>query len=459
MRVGIIDTGVANLASITAALDRLCAAHRFIKTPADATGCTQLVLPGVGAFGAAIQRLRARELDAVVHAAVQSGMPVLGVCLGMQVLFDSSAESPGAHGLGVFEGTCRRLPEGQRVPHLGWNWVQHVNGAGVVASGHAAYANSFAVFDAPGADAVAWSRHGAPFVAAVERGSVLACQFHPELSGRWGAALLQRWLRGTKSTVPGGNGEVAGAVHRIIPCLDVRDGRVVKGVRFQQLRDAGNPVERAACYERQGADELVMLDIAATPRERETQLEVVRAVRRVLSIPLTVGGGIRGVRDVRNLLAAGADKVSVNTAALLRPSLLTELAAAFGRQCIVLAIDARRINDGWEALMRSGGQSSRRDAVEWAAEGVARGAGEILLTSWDRDGTRRGSDEGLLQATASRVSVPVIASGGIGTPDDVVQAVQAGADAVLAASIFHDGDETVGAVKEALAARGLAVRR
>ncbi|MCU0690309.1 MAG: imidazole glycerol phosphate synthase subunit HisF [Polyangiaceae bacterium] len=246
---------------------------------------------------------------------------------------------------------------------------------------------------------------------------------------------------------------------RIIPCLDVRDGRVVKGVRFQGLRDAGDPAERAAAYEQQGADELVLLDVSATPEGRGNALETVRRVRAVLSIPLTVGGGVRAVGDAAALLEAGADKVSINTAAVRNPGILTELRDRFGRQCVVLALDAAsRGALSWEVVVRSGTERTAMDAIAWAREAVQRGAGEILLTSWDRDGTRSGYDTQLLAAVARAVPVPVIASGGAASAEHLALALRAGASAVLAASIFHDGDTTVAQVKDVLVHEGLEIR-
>ncbi|MFN3199738.1 MAG: imidazole glycerol phosphate synthase subunit HisF [Bradymonadia bacterium] len=245
----------------------------------------------------------------------------------------------------------------------------------------------------------------------------------------------------------------------MIPCLDVRDGRVVKGVKFQGLRDAGDPVERARAYAAQGADELVMLDVSATPEGRATAVETVRALRAVLDIPLTVGGGVRSVEAAAKLLAAGADKVAVNTAAVERPALLTELAEQFGRQCVVLAADAaRREGGGWEVVTRSGKHRTGIDAVSWAEQAVEAGAGEILLTSWDRDGTGAGYDLSLLQTITGKVPVPVIASGGAKTPEHLLQALDAGAQAVLAATIFHDDHFTVGDIKQALIEAGAQVR-
>ena len=247
---------------------------------------------------------------------------------------------------------------------------------------------------------------------------------------------------------------------RIIPCLDVRDGRVVKGVRFKGLRDAGSPPELAAEYERQGADEITLLDVSATPEGRGTALETVRAVREGLALPLTVGGGVRTADHAGALLDAGADKVGVNTAAVKRPELLEEMAERFGCQCTVIAIDAAGCEEGgWEVVTLSGRERTGIDAVAWAREASDRGAGEILLTSWDRDGTKSGYDLELMSAISSRVEVPVIASGGAASAEHMVEAVEAGADAVLAASIFHYGETTVADLKKIMADSGVEVRR
>jgi imidazole glycerol-phosphate synthase subunit HisF len=246
---------------------------------------------------------------------------------------------------------------------------------------------------------------------------------------------------------------------RIIPCLDVDAGRVVKGTGFVDLRDAGDPVELAARYDAAGADELVLLDITATSDTRETVVDLARRVADELFIPFTIGGGIRSVADAQAVLDAGADKVSVNSAVLRRPELIDELAARFGAQCVVLAIDAKaRPGHGWEAYLAGGRTATGRDAVAWAAEGAARGAGEILLTSMDRDGTSAGYDLALTAAVAEAVEVPVIASGGAGGVDDLRAALEAGADAVLCASILHYGSLTVGEIKASLAGAGLPVR-
>ncbi len=256
-----------------------------------------------------------------------------------------------------------------------------------------------------------------------------------------------------------------GLAVRVIPCLDVTEGRVVKGIRFVDLRDAGDPVELAATYDREGADELVFLDITASSDDREIMEDVVRRTAEQVFIPLTVGGGIRTADDVRRMLRAGADKVALNTAAVNRPEVLSEAADRFGSQCIVSAIDARRRDPddpsaGWEVYIHGGRTPTGIDAVGWAAECERRGAGEILLTSMDRDGTKVGFDTALLDAVTSVVNLPVIASGGAGTSEHMAEGVTlGGASAVLAASIFHFGELRISEVKDIMAQHGVAVRR
>ena len=468
--VTIVPTGTANIASLVAAFTRLGATVRMAATAEDVRTADRLVLPGVGAFGAAMAQLRAQGLiDALVQR-WNDPRPVLGICLGMQLLFESSEESPGIAGLGVIPGGITRLPaSAPRVPFFGWS---DISGAGI--EGCAYFAHSFCSVtpEVNGWEICrAFHDRAGGIVAAVSRndGRHLACQFHPELSGHWGMLLLEAWLaagaRGTDRTraprraTPFGAPSLSRSV-RVIPCLDVRDGRVVKGVQFESLRDAGDPAAQAAAYESQGADELVMLDVSATTSDRRTALATVEALRRVMSIPLTVGGGIRSVDDAAALLDAGADKIAVNTAAVVRPALISELAERFGAQCVVLAIDAKRDADtaGWHVKVRSGTQATALEVVAWAHMAEKFGAGEILLTSVDRDGTAGGYDLSLLKAVCSTVAIPVIASGGASSAAHMAEAVLAGADAVLAASIFHDGVFTVADIKRDLVVRGVRVR-
>ena len=480
--VAIVDSGVANLAAVESALTALGVEYSITEDPKAVLEASHAVLPGVGRFSAGLETLCRHGLDEAVREVHERGTPLLAVCLGMQMLGAGSDESPDTPGLGIVSGRFQRLPDSVRVPHLGWNQVSADEGSGLP-SGTAAFANSFYLPEAPSGWDAAWTTHGTTFVSMLARGRTLACQFHPELSGPFGMGLTRDWLSGKlPARAEGGAAEAdrdpdadpglgspatdegkdravwREVAPRIVPCLDVKDGRVVKGIRFQNLRDAGDPADQAGEYERQGADEIVILDIGASAEGRETQRETVRAVRRRIHIPLTVGGGVRSVDDARGLLAAGADKVSVNTAAVRDPSLLERLSQAFGTQCVVLAIDARRLGESWDTLVVGGREATGIDAIEWGREGTQLGAGEILLTSWDRDGTREGCDVELLEAMREAVDVPVIASGGIGTPDDVATAFRAGADAVLAASVFHDGDLTVGQIKTYVSEQGLAVR-
>ena len=464
-RVAIVDSGVANLASVRSALAAVGADGVVTREPDIVREASHVVLPGVGRFEAGIESLRADALDRALLDVQEAGTPLLAICLGMQMLGEGSDESPGIPGLGIFPGRFVRLPSSVRVPHLGWNRVE-ADPSSILPPGMAAFANSYCLTDAPEGWSAAWTTHGLRFVSALTRGRTLACQFHPELSGDFGMGLLRAWLSGEspgrevrKAATPGTARPTLNQVaRRIVPCLDVKDGRVVKGVRFQNLRDSGDPAEQAGLYEQQGADEIVVLDVAASPEAQGTQLDTVRSVRACLRIPLTVGGGVRTVNDARKLLSAGADKVSINTAAVRDPSLIERLAQAFGSQCIVLAIDARQEGDSWDTLVMGGREPTGMDAIEWAREGTRLGAGEILLTSWDRDGTRSGCDLELLRTMHDAVTVPVIASGGIGTKSDVAAAFHSGADAVLAASVFHDGDLTVASIKEFLSREGVVVR-
>ncbi|HEX8106299.1 MAG TPA: imidazole glycerol phosphate synthase subunit HisF [Kofleriaceae bacterium] len=250
---------------------------------------------------------------------------------------------------------------------------------------------------------------------------------------------------------------------RIIPCLDVKDGRVVKGINFLSLRDAGDPVEQAAAYDAQGADEVCYLDISASPEGRSTLLDVVARTADQVFAPLTVGGGVRSVEDAERLLDAGADKIAINTAAIRNPDLVAAAAGRFGSQAIVVAVDARRVPGAapvrWEVYSHGGRTPEGLDALAWCRRVAELGAGEILLTSMDRDGTGAGYDTELLRAVASSVSIPLIASGGVGVLDHLAEGLEAGADAVLAASIFHFGQHTIGEAKAFLAARGLEIRR
>lgn len=460
----IVATGLANVASVAAGLRRAGAEPEITRDPERVRDADGVVLPGVGAFGPGMRELRSEGLDEVLQGRIAAGRPTLGVCLGMQLLFASSDETPGATGLSVVDAHIGRFPPHTRVPQMGWNLVSVSEQNRFIRTGHAYFANSFRATDVPDDWTAAWTEYaGDRFASAITRGDVLACQFHPELSGAWGLALLERWAsaalgRTLIGVAPGAPQEARGKACRVIPCLDVKDGRVVKGIRFQGLRDAGDPIEQSTNYERQGADEVVVLDVSATRENRGTRAELIARIREALSVPLTVGGGIRTVEDAQVLLGAGADKVSMNTAAVLRPELLKEVSEELGRQCTVLALDAARTADGWEIVIRAGTERTGINAVTFAREAVELGAGEILLTSWDRDGTGDGYDLELIRAIAEVVDVPIIASGGASDAQHMSAALEAGADAVLAATIFHDGHTTVDEVKSELSDLGAIVR-
>jgi cyclase len=245
---------------------------------------------------------------------------------------------------------------------------------------------------------------------------------------------------------------------RLIPCLDVKDGRVVKGINFLELRDAGDPVEQAAAYDAQGADEVCFLDISASPEGRSTLVDVVARTADQVFAPLTVGGGVRSIADAERLLEAGADKIAVNTAAIRTPQLVADIAARFGNQAIVVAVDAKRRGDRWEVFSHGGRTPEGLDALDWCRKVAALGAGELLVTSMDRDGTGQGYDTELITAVATTVTIPVIASGGVGALEHLALGLEAGADAVLAASIFHFGQHTIGEAKLYLASRGIEIR-
>ncbi len=490
--ITIVPTGSANLASVVAAFERLGCTCAVTVDPAAVVASSHLVLPGVGAFGAAVSELTALGLLDPIRQRVRRAAdqrergaghyrPVLAICLGLQLLFDQSEESPGVLGLGIERGHVTKLAQAAagRVPFFGWSRVLPPAGTpSLLEPGDAYFAHSYRVRVAdvahlapsesePRRNISTAAHDGSPggFAAAIERGDLLACQFHPELSGPWGTALLARWLNGQRNilsvaTRGAASGTIASPT-RVIPCLDIRDGRVVKGVQFQNLRDAGDPVAQAQAYEAQGADELVMLDVSATAEGRRASLDTVARVRQAIAIPLAVGGGVRSVEDAAAMLNAGADKVGVNTAAVTAPELITSLADRFGSQCVVVAIDAKRnmnTEPGWTVMTRAGKHATQLDAVDWAVQARHRGAGEILLTSVDRDGTGDGYDYELLRSVSRAVSLPVIASGGAANPDHLREAINAGADAVLAASIFHDGVFTVESVKRELAREGVCVR-
>lgn len=485
MRTAVVRTGTANLASVLAGLRRAGAEPYVTEDPGDVLREGRVILPGVGSFGAALAELRSRGLDRALAERFRAGRPLAGFCLGMQLFFEASEESPGVRGLALLPGTIRKYPDTVRTPRLGWGAVLPDPGSGCLEPGWAAFANSYRLVEPPPGLRTAWADYAGPFAAALERPGLLLCQFHPELSGAWGKALLSRWLEGAGAadglTAEGPGARVSRPPAeplsgtrsvRVIPCLDVDAGRVVKGTRFLDLKDAGDPAELAARYEGEGADEIVLLDITAGLEGRATRADTVRRVRAALGIPLTVGGGIGSAADAAVLFEAGADKVSVNSKAVRDPAILTELAERFGVQAVVIAVDAARRPDAagrlsgarpegaspWEVTVDAGRTRTGLDPAAWARRAVEAGAGEVLLTGRDRDGTGLGYDLDLVSEVARAVPVPVVASGGAETPRQMYEGVAAGAAAVLAAGTFHFGRRTIREVKEYLAERQVEVR-
>jgi cyclase len=480
--IGVVDYGAGNLRNVQAALDRLEAPWRPVAGPADLEGVARLILPGVGRLGPAARRLRETGLAGPLREFALSGRPFLGICLGMHLLFEASDEDPDEAGLGLLPGRVRRLAM-RPLPHIGWAAVAPLlRGPGTLFEEmperfDAYFAHSFAV--TPDDDyAAALTLGPAPFAAAVARGATWGAQFHPEKSSECGRRILARFaaLAPARSGAPvtardiaatgatarsalAGHPTAGGRLRRVIPCLDIKNGRVVKGVKFRDLRDAGDPVERAGAYDRDGADEVCLLDVSASQEERRPLLDLVGRVAARLTVPFTVGGGIRTVEEMRALLLAGADRVSIGTAAWEDPALIARAAAAFGSQFVVVSIDARRRDAGFEATTHGGRRGTGMDAVQWAREAERLGAGEILLNAMDADGTRGGYDTDLTRRVARAVRLPVIASGGAGTPLDMARVLREGeADAALAASMFHDGSVSIRQAKEALRLAGVRVR-
>lgn len=462
--IAIVDYGAGNPASVARALEALGYPGRITADPAQVAAAEKVILPGVGHFGALMAALDARGLRAALQAFFASGRPFLGICIGLQVLYEGSEEAPNSPGFGVWPGHVRRFPAGRKVPHTGWAEVTGLRpsrilaGTGLVPS----FYFTHAYFAPPSAETTYLGHYPEPFTAAAESGNIHGVQFHPEKSGAVGRLVLENFItlpRAAPVAIPARSQPRTAPYHRIIPCLDVHGGRVVKGVRFAALRDSGDPAELAAAYDQAGADELALLDVSASREGRNTLIGTVAAVARQLRIPFLAGGGVASLADGERLLAAGADKVTVNTAAVNRPQLISELAAAFGSQAVVVAVDARRGEAGWTVFTHGGHQSSGRDAVAWAREAESLGAGEILLTSMDRDGTRSGFDNALTAAVSGAVQIPVIASGGGGETADFRAVFEQGrADAALAASIFHTGALSPQSLKQQLAAAGVAVR-
>ena len=464
--VAVVDYGAGNLVSIEQALLAAGARARRALTPDDVDGADLLVVPGVGAAAPAMERLRAAGFVDPIRAWIAADRPFLGICLGLQLLFEGSDED-GAETLGVLPGRTVRLVDAPTLPHIGWNQVvrtrPHPAFDGIEDGADFYFVHSY-VGAPPDGDAeatLARTDHGAPVRVRRRARPDARRPVPPGAVGRRRPATHRERRR---PRGPGAGGRLM-LRRRVIPCLDVANGRVVKGTRFVDLVDAGDPPELAERYAAEGADELVFLDITAAPEGRATLLDIVERTARRAFIPLTVGGGVRSVDEMRDVLRAGADKVSLNTRGRRRSGARSPRAPRgsaarpwWSRSTPV----GRRIpafTSGFEVVVKGGREAAGLDAVDWAVRAVELGAGELLVTSIDRDGTRTGFDLPLLRAIADRVEVPVIASGGAAGAADCVAAVrEGGADAVLAAGMFHRREVSIAEVKAAMAAAGLPVR-
>ena len=461
----LIDYGAGNLTSVRNAFAAIGEETVVTRDPEVIGKADRVVFPGVGAAAHAMDNLRRFGLVDVVRRAAAT-KPFLGICLGMQVLFEHSEEDGGVEMLGILPGKVRRFPDvpGCKVPEIGWNSVSAPAGARVpgVGGGQEYYfVHSYAA-DVIGDTCLTASYAGVTFTAMVRRGNLWACQFHPEKSGRIGLNLLRAWMLGVASSPSPSPSPFTSLTRRVIPCLDVRAGRVTKGVKFKNNVDLGDPVEMAVKYAEGGADELVFYDITASAERRPIDIGMVEAVAKAVRIPFAVGGGISTVADMERVILAGAEKVSVNSLAVRNPQIIAEGAAVFGAQCIVLGMDPYRSGktaSGYEITTRGFREFTGMDAVEWAKRAADLGAGEIVVNSVDADGTRAGFELEITRLIAEAVGVPVVASGGAGRPEHLVDAFSlARADAAIVAGMIHSGEYTIGQIKEGMAAARVPTR-
>ena len=461
----LIDYGAGNLTSVRNAFAAIGEETVVTRDPEVIGKADRVVFPGVGAAAHAMDNLRRFGLVDVVRRAAAT-KPFLGICLGMQVLFEHSEEDGGVEMLGILPGKVRRFPDvpGCKVPEIGWNSVSAPAGARVpgVGGGQEYYfVHSYAA-DVIGDTCLTASYAGVTFTAMVRRGNLWACQFHPEKSGRIGLNLLRAWMLGVASSPSPSPSPFTSLTRRVIPCLDVRAGRVTKGVKFKNNVDLGDPVEMAVKYAEGGADELVFYDITASAERRPIDIGMVEAVAKAVRIPFAVGGGISTVADMERVILAGAEKVSVNSLAVRNPQIIAEGAAVFGAQCIVLGMDPYRRSktaSGYEITTRGFREFTGMDAVEWAKRAADLGAGEIVVNSVDADGTRAGFELEITRLIAEAVGVPVVASGGAGRPEHLIDAFNlARADAAIVAGMIHSGEYTIGQIKEGMAAARVPTR-
>ncbi len=460
----IIDYKAGNLTSVQLAFAALGVETVVTADPQTIRRADRVVFPGVGAAGSAMANLRRLGLIETVKEAAAT-KPFLGICLGMQILFEHSQEDGGVDTLGVLPGQVRRFPDapGYKIPQIGWNDTRLSSAQGGGSAGEYYFVHSY--FAELTADTLLISSHaGVDFTAMVRRGNLWASQFHPEKSGRVGLDFLKRWLEGGEIAAAGAARSDASLTRRVIPCLDVKGGRVTKGVKFKNNIDLGDPVEMAVNYSTGGADELVFYDITASAERRPIDIGMVADVAKSIRIPFAVGGGISSLADMERVILAGAEKISVNSLAVKNPQIIADGARAFGSQCIVLGMDPVRSANGacpsgFEITTRGFREFTGIDAVEWAKRAAGLGAGEIVVNSVDADGTRSGFELDITRRIAEATNVPVVASGGAGRPEHFATVFnEAKADAAIVAGMIHTGEFTIAEIKAAMSAAGVPVR-
>ena len=459
----ILDTRAGNLFSLRAAIERLGYQTETLSAPPPGTeDYSALVIPGQGRFGTVMENIEPAGWGDYLRDFKATGKPILGICVGMQILFESSDEDPGAKGLGWYKGHIQKL-EFPKQPMVGWATLE----SPVMPDWAMYFVNSYALVDTE--LAIAKTRYGQTFTAAVADHNVIGVQFHPEKSGPLGEQLIGKALSGIlhKQIQQAGSirfGELTEdrLLPRVIVCLDVDKGRVVKGTNFKELRDMGDPIELALRYQEQGADELVFLDISATRERRNTALDLVTEIARHLSIPFTVGGGLKNLEDVKAFLDAGADKVALNSTAVLKPEVVDATAKAYGSQCVMVAVDVNDESEGdtenLVCYISGGHKKVDLDFNAWTLEAAERGAGELMLNAMHKDGTGTGFDNDLTLDVSRRLPIQVIASGGAKTPEHFVESFKQGVDACLAAGMFHTNQYQVQDVKQAVVEAGIAMR-
>ncbi len=459
--IGVLHTNAGNVSSLMSCCRQMGYQPVLLTEPA-ADEVDVLMIPGQGHFGEVMDYLRSRQLDSLIHRHIANHRTVIGICVGMQIFFEGSEEAPGSQGLGLFPGVAGKL-NSPKQPMVGWATLysdKDINNAQVY------FVNSYAVKPSPALSAVtlAGTHYGEDFVAAVQghkRPNLIGFQFHPEKSGQTGKRILQKAIEQNFQPIPKKTGGTAPANRlcpRVIACLDVADGRVVKGTRFVDIKDMGDPVALAAKYEQQGADEILYLDITATNEQRKNALHTVQSVAAQLSIPLTVGGGLNATEDVAAFLNAGADKIALNTAAVHNPQLVNDIAGRFGSQCVVVAIDTQLENGRYVVYTHGGKKATTLEALTWAKQVADLGAGELLITAKHRDGTGLGFDNELMREMA-KLPIQVIASGGAANARHFAQTFAAGSDAALAAGMFHRGEISITELKETLLKQQIKVRK